>query len=116
MDINTNMFKSLLSEEKRKMLFDVLVVLVLPGLFVVGYFFWSGDDDPALLSLMVPPEENREFGAKTKEALAKLGSIKMDAALFQDPAFLSLQEFKVDIDFDVPLGRSYPFTPPDALR
>ncbi len=116
MDINADTFKSLLNENQRKMITDVLVVLILPALFAFGYFFWGGGEDSALLSLVVPPQETREFGVKTKEALAKLGSIKMDAALFRDPAFLSLQEFKVDIDFDVPLGRSYPFTLPDALR
>lgn len=108
--------KNLVGDKDKKTLYDVLVMLVIPALLAGGYYLWGGENDSALLSLVVPSEETREYGAKTKEAVAKLNSIKMDAAFFQDPAFLSLQEFKVEIDFNVPLGRSYPFTPPEVLR
>ncbi|MDO8521647.1 MAG: hypothetical protein Q7S52_06040 [bacterium] len=116
MQTNFNDIRVLLSEKMGKVLFDVLVVLLLPVLFALGYYFWSGDDDSALLSLVVEKQDGQEYGAKAKDALARLRSITMDASLFEDPVYQSLQEFHVDIDMSIPLGRTYPFTPPDVLR
>jgi len=116
MKFNLNNIRALLPEKAGRVVFDVLAVLLLPTLFALGYYFWSGDDDSALLSLVVSKEDGREYGAKAKEALARLRSIKMDTSLFDDPAYQSLKEFHVDIDMEIPLGRTYPFTPPEALR
>ncbi|HEY9585972.1 MAG TPA: hypothetical protein VJJ02_05310 [Candidatus Paceibacterota bacterium] len=98
----------------KQILIDVGVVLVIPALLLVGYYFWSPRGDSALLSLVAPPEE-REYGAQAKAALASLRSITMDGSLFEDPVYKSLQEFHVDIE-PATLGRTYPFTSPDSVR
>lgn len=114
---NINEIKAFIAEKAGRTLFDVIVVLLLPALLAVGYyFFWNESDDSALLSLVVQEQSGQEHGAKAKDALNKLRSISMDASLFNDPVYQSLQEFHVDIDRSTPLGRSYPFTPPDVLR
>lgn len=97
----------------KQALLDIGVVLAVPLLLVVGYYFWSPSGDSALLSLVAPPPE-QEYGAKAKAALATLNSINMDASLFEDPVYKSLQEFHVDIE-PATLGRTYPFTTPPAV-
>lgn len=116
MNIDFTEIKKHFAEKSGKALFDVLAVLLVPALLLVGYYFWSDDDDSALLSLVVSKETGQEFGAKAKDALNRLRSITMDDSLFKDPVYQSLKEFHVDIDMNISLGRSYPFTPPDVLR
>ncbi len=116
MNIDLNKIKMHFAEKGGKAAFDIVAVLLVPLLLAGGYYFWSGDEDSALLSLVVTKQDGQEFGAKAKAALEKLRSIKMDGSLFEDPAYLSLKEFHVDIDMVIPLGRPYPFTPPDVLR
>lgn len=115
-NINIEHIRAAISKKGGKALFDLAAVLVIPLLFALGYYFWSGEDDSALLSLAVSQGDGREYGAKAKQALATLRSISMDASLFDDPVYRSLKEFHVDIDTSIPIGRSYPFTTPDVLR
>jgi len=98
----------------KQALLDTLVVLFVPFIVGMGFYLWAPSEELALLSLVKPPEE-QEFGVQAKSALAALRSITMDGSLFEDPVYKSLQEFHVDIDAAV-LGRTYPFTPPNAVR
>ena len=107
----------LLSMKGRQVLIDIGVVLALPALFLLGSYLWSPSEDTALLSLVAPPQAELEFGAKAKAALDDLRSItpEDDAKFFESQEYKSLQEFHVDIP-PTTLGRTYPFTAPDAVR
>lgn len=99
----------------KQALFDVIIVLAFPAIIIGGYYLWGPSNDTGLLSLVVAPQPQQEFGVKARAALAALKSISMDGSLFQDPVFKSLEEFHVDITPSA-LGRMYPFATPDALR
>lgn len=94
---------------------DIAIVLALPLVVFLGYYFWNSNDNNALLSIVAPPPESQEYGSKAKTALVTLRSITMDDSLFNDPLYLSLKEFHVDVPEAV-LGRANPFTTPEAVR
>jgi len=102
----------------KQALIDMLVVLVAPLLLIGGYYYFKSGDD-ALLSLgsgvATPGRDGGELGEKTTLALAMLKSIDFDVSLFQDPAYLSLQDFSVTVA-STTLGRPYPFTSPPEIR
>ena len=101
----------------KQSLIDVLVVLVVPALFIGGYYFWWRTDSTSLLSVSSGAVADRsadEPGAKTRLALETLNTITLSDALFKDPAFLSLKTYRVEIP-TVPLSRAYPFTQPQIL-
>ena len=98
----------------KQALTDIGIVLVIPVLVFLGYYFWNSGSDSELLSLVAPQEGQQEYGKEAKAALAELKSITMDGSLFEDPVYKSLQEFHVDVSPAV-LGRSYPFSTPDAV-
>ena len=103
--------------KKNQALFEIGIVLAIPMLLLWGYYFLgSSSDDSALLSFVVSQEETQEYGVQAKQALSALKSINMDASLFDDPVYTSLKEFHLDIDTTTSLGRTYPFTPPPAVR
>lgn len=102
----------------KQLLIDILVVLVVPILFIGGYYFFKADSAELLSSLPLiagtQGEVDPELGKKTEVALALLSSIEFDDSLFSDPAYLLLKKYTVEIP-SVELGRSFPFTPPPVL-
>lgn len=98
----------------RRMLTDIAIVLIIPLVVLAGLYFWTPGSDRALLSL-VAPTQKPEFGVKARTALETLKSISMDVSFFEDPVYQSLQEFSTDVPPAI-LGRTYPLTPPPALR
>jgi hypothetical protein len=106
----------------KQIIVDIVVVIVLPLLFLGGYYSLKSDDG-VFLSLteptvaVQPGEEGQELGAKTATALVLLRSIppELDQSLFNDPAYLMLRDYRVTIP-TIPLGRANPFTPPPVLE
>lgn len=100
---------------------DLLIVIAFPGLIVFGYFYFRSDEGMELFTtssretMARPGEGGVELGVKTKTALAELKSINFDDSIFSDPSFLSLVDFTEEIN-PTPIGRDYPFNPPDELR
>lgn len=99
----------------KQSLFDLGIVLALPIVIGIGYYFWGRGDDSALLSL-TGPGQSQEYGVKARQALASLKSINMDDSLFSDPVYQSLNEFYVELPTGTQFGRTYPFTRPPAVE
>jgi hypothetical protein len=98
----------------KQLIIDISLVVALPVLIIGGYYLWGPTSD----SLSLAPSAAlgvAEPGYKTKLALDTLSSITLDDSLFADPAYLSLKSFTVVIP-EVPLARSYPFTPPPIIE
>lgn len=96
----------------RQLIFDIMIVLSVPILFVGGYFIWFRDASGPLLSSGYEELKSGENnpGATTKVALQTLNSITLNSSLFTDPSYQSLRTFTVEIPTSE-LYRKYPFTP-----
>ncbi len=85
----------------------ILVLLVGAG-FVAYSYFYKPQEDSALLaesaSTISPAEQN------LITILVELKAITLDASIFADPAFQSLQDFSQAL-VPEPLGRPNPFAP-----
>ena len=105
----------------KRILIDVLVVLVLPVMLIFGYKYVDTGGVPNLLSsyLTDPTAPDlpagQDLGAKTKLVLEKLNSIHFDDSIFTDPVFFSLVDFTQPISTST-IGRPYPFSTPDQLK
>lgn len=114
-------------QKYKQLLIDILVILIVPiGVVVISRGMVSGavtelGSPDALLSVESPlsgvatPGESGGLGAKSKEILNQLNSIKFDVAFLSDPAFLSLQDFTPPYATSTK-GRAYPFSLPDDVR
>ena len=105
----------------KQLLLDLLIVVAFPIAIVVGYFYITSDGGKDLLSSVSsgatarPGESVGELGATTKAALTELKSISFDKTIFNDPTFLSLEDFTLPI-IASPIGREYPFSQTSELR
>lgn len=102
----------------KQILLDILIILILPALFIAGYFYLKSDSGAALLlsgDSVLPGEENVDPGMKARLILTELKSINFDESLFTDPTFQSLVDFTKPVA-STSVGRAFPFTPPDELR
>lgn len=75
---------------------------------LIAYFqFFGGSSSSVLTSSSEAPSP---AGSDLLVALGNLQGIKLDNAVFQDPVFISLSDFGVDIPSQ-PVGRRNPFAP-----
>lgn len=102
-------------EKLKHNIIDVVVVLAVPAIVVLGYFYvWQGGIGGGT-SMTPGQDEVLERGAKVKEALSVIRTItKLDDAIFQDPIFTTLKDRSVPIT-DEAIGRDNPFTAPDSV-
>ncbi len=105
----------------KQLLMDFLVVLIVPICFVAAYHFIDNeittDELLAVTSsgeFAEPGALSAELGAKSKEILTELKSIRFDESFFSDPAFLSLQDFTPEYA-TTSIGRDYPFSIPPPV-
>ena len=103
----------------KQALIDVLIVLVVPGILALGYYFWKGGSAGSLsfvsfTTQALPGDERNDLGAKVKVALDELNAIHFDQSIFDDPAYLSLEDFTPEVATSS-IGREYPFSPPDVI-
>lgn len=99
---------------------NVIMAVVLIVLLVVAYFmFFKGEDlapTDALVSENIGPDglpiagDGLTAGADLLPMLLRLNSLHLDDTIFQDPVFLSLEDFTIEIP-PQPQGRSNPFAP-----
>lgn len=83
------------------------VVLVIVGFVVYSYFFTGGSQQPLTVQT---PSANVAVDNDLIALLSTLKSIKLDANIFSDPAFQSLQDFSQALVSE-PVGRTNPFAP-----
>lgn len=90
---------------KNKTLLEVLgLLLVLGG----GYYWWSSSGSSATLTSS--GESTSPLSQEILTTLAQLQTIKLDPAVFTDPAFQSLTDFGVTLP-PQQVGRRNPFEP-----
>lgn len=82
-------------------------VLVIAGFIAYSYFFTGGSQQALTVET---PSSNAAVDADLITLLTTLKSIKLDAAIFSDPAFQSLQDFSQAL-VPEPIGRVNPFAP-----
>ncbi|MDP2650411.1 MAG: hypothetical protein Q8P16_02490 [bacterium] len=94
--------------KKNKIIFIVLVL-------VIAGFLWFGlsDREPQTSTGLLTSQTNTEISASEQEILKLLldmRSIRLDSAVFGNPAFATLQDFGREI-VPEPVGRPNPFAP-----
>lgn len=91
---------------QHKLIAAILIVVVLVG----AWYALSGSSTPAP-TLTVTSVAGSDTADQTLVAtLLQLRSVKLDATIFSDPAFLALQDFSTPIVSE-PVGRPNPFAP-----
>lgn len=105
----------------KQIVIDIAVVVITPIVLLGAYFVFHTEDPNDLLSdapggaVIKPGEEAGAPGGKARQALAVLRTLSIDVKFFDDPIFVSLQDFPVDVP-TVPIGREYPFSMPRDLE
>lgn len=110
-------------KEHKQLLTDILVVCIAPiALIVLYHFFLSPNSEEggflssdSIATDVAAPGGAGGLGAKSKEILTQLDSIRFDSSFFSDPAYLSLRDF-TPAYFSTTTGREYPFSTPDEIR
>ncbi len=87
-------------------------MLTLGGVVVILaaflYFMFSSDSPEE--GAVVAQEENNNVSRELVITLSNLNTIRLDASIFDDPVFLSLSDFGVQIPLQN-VGRRNPFAP-----
>ena len=100
----------MLSILKNKLNIIVIVLIIILG---VAYFFYS-NQNPADNSVLGPQKISTSTTPSTNDkffnTLKTLNHIRLNSAIFDDQAFLGLQDFNTDLP-DQPVGRVNPFSP-----
>ena len=93
--------------DKRVLIASGIIVILLAGAF----FYWlsgrSGEETPPITELPASSPD-AALGRNLLVALAKLKSTALDTSIFDDPVFMSLKDFGVEIASQ-PVGRRNPF-------
>ena len=93
----------------KQILFDILIVLILPALIVIGYFaFRNGNVQEAWISITGDTTTTQDLGARTTQALNELERIKLDSSIFTWKEFKDMKFNEVKNKED-PVGKKNPF-------
>jgi hypothetical protein len=95
---------SIISKYKTTILVGILVIVA----FIVYSYFFTGAPPQALT--VTAATSTAEVDQDLIALLTTLKSIKLDAAIFSDPTFQSLQDFSQAL-VPEPVGRQNPFAP-----
>src|SRR3989344_5263580 len=92
--------------DKRMVIGSAIIFVMLAA----GFFYWlSGTGEQENLLTVLPSSPlDATLGRDLLAALATLHSTKLDTSVFEDPVFLSLKDFSVEISAQ-PVGRRNPF-------
>lgn len=93
--------------KENKGLAGILIVVVVG---VGGYFAYKSGGSGELLSSTATSTPTSKVSRELLLTLSDLKSITLDSSIFQDAAFMSLVDFRVDIPL-MPVGRENPFAP-----
>jgi hypothetical protein len=93
------------------------IVLIVAGILIAGAA-WYGTRTPsatetAILTGEVVSSAAQESEREAIDSLLRMRAIELSGAIFSDPAFLSLQDFRTEI-VQEPVGRRNPFAPFDV--
>jgi hypothetical protein len=94
--------------KKYKKILYILILVV--AIFVLYNFFFSGDDDGALLVSETPGGGSIDVGREILASLLKIRSFELDDSIFEDVGFNLLFDFSQEIESQ-PVGRPNPFSP-----
>ena len=95
-------------KERKKIILAAVGVIVL---FMLYTFFFTGGEAPGTSPLTAQDTAGSEVIGQARVALLlQLQPIRLDPAVFGDPAFRSLRDFGQPIP-DEPVGRPNPFAP-----
>ena len=103
-------------------MFDVIAknkIILAVVILVVVVFAWYGFlREPQGPSTGLLTSETRSGGSAAEQEILRIlldmRSIRLDSALFENPAFASLRDFGREI-VPEPVGRTNPFTPTDIV-
>ena len=88
----------------------ILIVIII--LAALGYFYYSGTS--LLPSSTLETTDNDpvtdQIGAQILNLSNQISTLSIDTSLFRSAAFMSLQDYTVDIP-SLPVGRPNPFAP-----
>ncbi len=97
-----------------KILINILILLLVCGLIIFGYFFFFGPEDEVGISTTSTNTANPNVSTETSEFLVllkSLQSVKLSGEIFNNPMFATgLVNYTTPIP-DRPQGRSNPFAP-----
>ncbi len=90
----------------------ILIVVIFGTL---GFFIWRGfsadeTDTLGVVTTGTLDENNQPIGADIEALLAQLNEVKIDATLFESPAYKSLNDYTNTIP-PLPQGKVNPFAP-----
>jgi hypothetical protein len=91
---------------QHKLVAIILIVVVLVG----AWYALSGSSTPAPALTTTPVAGSSSADQTLIATLLQLRSVKLDATIFADPAFMALQDFSTPI-VPEPVGRPNPFAP-----
>lgn len=90
---------------------NIFIIVALVVIAFVGYtLFFAEEGTDASLTVEQAGEVQTEVGQELIGLLLELRSIQLDASLFSDDRFQSLQDFGQEIVSE-PVGRPNPFAP-----
>ena len=89
---------------------NTIIVLVVAGVGYFGYNYLTRTDTPSDVLIQQNSADTSKMGAEVLSALNQLKTLKLDASVFQDKTFLSLQDFSKPLNSE-PVGRVNPFSP-----
>ena len=88
-----------------------IVIVIVIVLAIVGYFYVQGSNSSSTSSSgLVADQQGGDVGLAEVNLLNQIQNIKIDTALFQNPAYLSLVDHTVAIPAQA-VGRPNPFAP-----
>lgn len=102
-------------EQIKNLLVNIIVVAVVAGLLIAGYFVLKGETTVSPGGLAEPTAESTaNIGAEIERTVTILEtlaeSVKNSAMIFSHPAFKSLENLSAEVPTEV-VGRENPFTP-----
>jgi hypothetical protein len=92
---------------KKNKIIVLVIIVILVGILLYSMLNSGGGSDSLLTSETVG---NSQADKVLVDELLQLRSIRLDGAIFADPAFASLRDSGVDIVSE-PIGRRNPFAP-----
>jgi len=96
------------AQKSSKKPYVIIAIVVIIG--VIAYFYYQGTIAPTSTTLSESDIADQAVGAQVLDLLHEINSLKIDTALFKDPAFLTLRDYTVIIPA-LPVGRVNPFAP-----
>jgi hypothetical protein len=93
-----------------KKTYTYIFIGLLVLLAVIFYFYQSGKGDSSSTTLTETNVSDQAVGARILSLLNQISSLKIDAALFTQPTYMTLKDYTVEIS-PLPVGRVNPFAP-----